>query len=98
MSKTFAQRKRDERRGSGREGWVTKRECASMRLLARDGWTAGELKMCFHLSTRESVRHHVEGDCAHDIAVSHLNGWDGKTAPSKQSASKRGIPDDHGLD
>ena len=36
-----------------------------MRLLARDGWTVGELKMTMHVSRTHTVRYHATGQCSH---------------------------------
>jgi len=44
---------------------ISSAECRAMRLLYRDGWTTGELKMTFHLSGAESVRYHITGECSH---------------------------------
>lgn len=52
---------------SGRN--VSVRECHAIRLLARDGWTKGELKMCFHLSRTQMVAYHATGECTHSHAV-----------------------------
>jgi len=54
---------------------TTPLECASMRLLARDGWTSGVLKMTFHLSRAESVRKHVTGQCKHEHGVPPVRDW-----------------------
>lgn len=50
-------------------GHVTPAECASMRLLAEDGWTPGELKMTFQVMTTDSVARHVDGECTHNLEV-----------------------------
>jgi hypothetical protein len=65
------------------------RECASMRLLARDGWTIGELRMTMHLSDYKSVRRHVLGECSHDHGVPPLADWDGQTPPAELTADAR---------
>lgn len=62
-----------------------------MRLLARDGWSARELKMTMQVSRPRVVRHHVEGDCAHGHNVPAIPAWDGWTAPARASASDRGM-------
>lgn len=70
---------------------VSWRECICMRMLPRDGWTAGELKMCFNVSAH-TVRRHVVGRCAHDHGYPPLDGWDGQTTPQKLTAPVR-IPE-----
>jgi len=70
-------------------GIITKRECASMRLLARDGWTSGVLKMTFHLSNYESVTTHVKGECSHQHSIPAVESWDGENAPERLSSSNR---------
>lgn len=73
---------------------VSTRECQSMRLLARDGWSSGELKMTMHVCRAETVHHHVLGQCSHQHGVSPLESWDGKTAPAQPSAEDRGVKAD----
>jgi len=68
---------------------VSTRECQSMRLLARDGWSARELKMTMQVSRPQTVRHHVSGDCRHDHDVPSIHDWDGWTAPARASAGQR---------
>lgn len=60
---------------------VNKNECASLRLLARDGWSIGELKMTFQITDHECIYNHVEGDCLHQVPVKHIRDWDGQTPP-----------------
>lgn len=52
---------------------ITRRECDAMRLLKRDGWTVGELRMTFHLSTTTGIRRHLGGVCEHDNNVEPIN-------------------------
>lgn len=47
-----------------REDRVSANECRAMRLLARDGWTSGELRMTMLVGT-EAVCDHVTGRCTH---------------------------------
>ncbi|MDS0280020.1 hypothetical protein NDI85_19735 [Halomicroarcula sp. S1AR25-4] len=61
---------------------VSERECRAMRLLARDGWTVGELRMTMHLCHTQSVRHHVIGECQHSERVRPLDEWDGQQPPA----------------
>jgi len=72
--------------GSGRSGdvmvanenierGITLNECDAIRLLARDGWTPGELKMTFHVSNTHSVRHHAFGDCVHNNTIRPVTEW-----------------------
>jgi hypothetical protein len=67
---------------------VSARECAAMRILARDGYTPGVLKMTMHLSDVKAVNRHVKGDCTHQHDVSAIPEWDG-TAPARLSADDR---------
>lgn len=53
---------------------VTAFECAAMRLLARDGWSKGELKMCTH-NGGDAVRNHVTGGCEHSHGVQPLESF-----------------------
>lgn len=64
---------------------VSRNECASLRLLARDGWSIGELKMTFHLSDPNSLYRHIQGKCSHDVPVKYIRDWDGQTAPKTDS-------------
>lgn len=74
---------------TGQRYKVSTRECASMRLLARDGYTAGVLKMTMHLSRTDNVRYHVVGNCAHEHSVPAIKEWDGKSAPAGLQPSDR---------
>ncbi|QIO25528.1 hypothetical protein [Haloarcula sp. JP-L23] len=56
---------------------VSERECRAMRLLARDGWSAGELRMTM-LVSRAAVRRHVRGACGHDHHIYAYPEWDGR--------------------
>ena len=60
-----------------------------MRLLARDGWTVGELKLTFQLMKKKSVKHHVLGDCAHGHGVTPLRDWNGQDPPKRPPARNR---------
>lgn len=60
---------------------VSLRECRAMRVLARDGWTGGELRMTMHVSRTETVRNHVLGNCSCEHGVEPLRDWDGKHSP-----------------
>jgi len=62
----------------------------SMRLLARDGWAPGALKMTHHVSY-ESVRRHVCGECSHDHGYAALPNWHGEQ-PERLSTRDR-VPD-----
>lgn len=73
---------------------VTTRECQSMRLLARDGWSAGELKMTMQVCRTDTVRHHVIGQCAHTHGTQPLVSWDGYSAPERLTAEDRGAEAD----
>lgn len=42
-------------------------ECEASRILARCGWTLGELKMTMLLSRAEQMKRHVTGQCSHDV-------------------------------
>jgi len=69
---------------------ITAKECASMRLLAADGWAVGELAMCFHLSRGQDVRRHVLGECSHETEVQAVaDSWDGQTAPHVDNTKGR---------
>ena len=48
---------------------TTPLECFAMRLLFRDGWSSGVLKMTFHLSRNSAVKKHVTGRCGHSHGV-----------------------------
>ena len=56
---------------------TTRNECMAMRLLAKDGYSAGVLKMVMHLSKTQDVRKHVTGECRHEVSVSPVRDWDG---------------------
>lgn len=49
-----------------KQGHITPAECTSMRLLAKDGWSPGELKMTFQVTSYATVTRHVQGQCSHD--------------------------------
>ena len=70
------------------DGAISVRECAAMRILARDGYSPGVLKMTMHLSGTKSVNRHVTGDCAHQHDVTPIPEWDG-TAPARLTADDR---------
>lgn len=79
------------------KGLTTIRECASMRLLAEDGWTTGELKMCFHLCRAEQVRTHVCGRCRHDHGIAPLPEWNGENGkPELRLAPRQRVGNDFG--
>lgn len=83
MSKTPAEDRRDQYT-------ITKRECAAMRLLARDGWEIGTLRLCFEVNRYSTIRSHVEGECGHQRhGVAPLRDWDGRTPPSRPPAAER---------
>lgn len=63
---------------------VTNHECSSMRLLATDGWSVGELRMTFHLSNTAQVNYHVRGDCACNSRIDPIPDWENQ-APAKRS-------------
>lgn len=68
---------------------VSTKECAAMRILARDDYTAGVLKMTMHLSSTSAVYRHVRGDCAHTHKVPAVETWDGEQSPAKLSNEDR---------
>jgi hypothetical protein len=62
-----------------------------MRLLARDGWSSGELKMTMHVSRREIVRNHVCGQCAHTHEIDPVTEWDGYGAEKNIAESEHAV-------
>jgi transcription elongation factor Elf1 len=68
---------------------ISTRECSSMRSLARDGWTVGDLKMTFNLSDNKQVYYHVGGHCSHQHGYPPIRDWDGQTKPPKVTSSAR---------
>lgn len=78
---------------ASRRGSISMRECAAMRLLARDGWTVGVLKMCFHLSTEDAVRRHVTGDCSHSHGAPAITEWDSKESKQERRDSRLSYED-----
>jgi hypothetical protein len=67
---------------------LSARECAAARLLARDGWSTGVLKMTLQIS-RDGVRNHVTGGCDHGHGVPAIPDWDGETPPARASSDER---------
>lgn len=60
-----------------------------MRLLARDGWSSGELRMTFHICRPATISRHVTGDCAHDGPVAPDPDWSGNQAPGSGHADEQ---------
>jgi len=57
-----------------------------------DEWTIGVLKMTFQLSTAETVRHHIQGECSHSTGVAPLLNAT-RTTTGKTQTQKRILDD-----
>lgn len=69
---------------------TTERECASMHLLARDGWTSGELGMCFHICRKHDVRNHAFGRCGHTHGIPVLSERNGENGEKSSTTGLSG--------
>jgi len=68
---------------------MSTKECAAIRLLARDGYDVGTLRFMFQYSKTSPVYHHVRGECAHKHEVHAIPSWDGENAPERLNARDR---------